>query len=94
MLVVAYQPSLERLGMFIASAVAVVGEAELHDLLMRLVSEARSSTGARYAALGVLGDHGQISEFFYEGMDEETARKIGPYPTGRGVLGTVIRETR
>lgn len=92
MLVVAYQPSLERLGMFIASAVAVVGEAELHDLLMRLVSEARSSTGARYAALGVLGDHGQISEFFYEGMDEETARKIGPYPTGRGVLGTVIRE--
>jgi signal transduction histidine kinase len=91
-LVVAYQPSLERLGMFIASAVAVVGEAELHDLLMRLVSEARSSTGARYAALGVLGDHGQISEFFYEGMDEETARKIGPYPTGRGVLGTVIRE--
>ena len=92
MLVVAYQPSLERLGMFIASAVAVVGEAELHDLLMRLVSEARSSTGARYAALGVLGDHGQISEFFYEGMDEETARKICPYPTGRGVLGTVIRE--
>lgn len=92
MLVVAYQPSLERLGMFIASAVAVVGEAELHDLLMRLVSEAKSSTGARYAALGVLGDHGQISEFFYEGMDEETARKIGPYPTGRGVLGTVIRE--
>ena len=92
MLVVAYQPSVERLGMFIASAVAVVGEAELHDLLMRLVSEARSSTGARYAALGVLGDHGQISEFFYEGMDEETARKIGPYPTGRGVLGTVIRE--
>lgn len=91
---VALPPTLDRLSMFISSAVAVVGEADLHDLLTRLVSEARASTGAKYAALGVLGDHGQISEFFYEGISEETARLIGHYPAGRGVLGTVIRENR
>lgn len=88
------QPSLDRLSAFITSAVAVVGEADLHDLLERLVSEARATTGARYAALGVLGEHGHITEFIHVGLDGETARRIGPYPSGRGLLGTVIRENR
>ena len=87
-------PSLERLGLFISSAVAVVGEADLDDLLRRLVSEARLSTGARYAALGVLGEHGGFSEFFFEGISDDEAEAIGHYPVGRGVLGTVIRENR
>lgn len=87
-------PSLDRLSAFISSAVAVVGEADLDDLLRRLVSEARGSTGAPYAALGVLGEHGEIADFIYEGVAEETARAIGHFPTGRGVLGTVIRENR
>lgn len=87
-------PSLERLSAFISSAVAVLGEADLDDVLRRLVTEARTSTGAPYVALGVLGAHGQIAEFIQEGMDDETARAIGHYPAGRGVLGTVIRENR
>ncbi|HEX9762309.1 MAG TPA: GAF domain-containing sensor histidine kinase, partial [Acidimicrobiia bacterium] len=60
--------------------------------LRRLVSEARRATGAPYAALGVLGDHGVLSDFIYDGIDEGLARLIGHLPTGRGVLGTVIRE--
>lgn len=51
-------------------------------------------TGARYAALGVLGEHGVLSDFLFEGMDAELAEEIGHLPTGRGVLGTVIREKR
>jgi GAF domain-containing protein len=85
-------PGLDRIASLISGAAAVVGEADLGDLLRRLVAEARSATGARYAALGVLGEHGVISEFIYEGVDEATARIIGHLPTGRGVLGTVIRE--
>lgn len=85
-------PGLDRIAPLISAAAAVVGEADLGELLRRLVAEARGATGARYAALGVLGEHGVISEFIYEGIDEPAARKIGHLPTGRGVLGTVIRE--
>ncbi len=89
-----FYPDLDRITGLISSAVAVVGEADRDDLLRRLVSEARAATGAPYAALGVLGPHGVISDFIYEGIDEEAARAIGHLPAGRGVLGTVIRENK
>jgi signal transduction histidine kinase len=41
--------------------------------------------------LGVIGEHGVLSEFIYEGITEEDAERIGHLPTGLGVLGTVIR---
>jgi len=91
---VADGPAINRLSTLIGSAAAVVGEGDLEALLRRLVSEARRATGAPYAALGVLGDHGVLSDFIYEGIDEDRARLIGHLPTGRGVLGTVIRENR
>ena len=49
-------------------------------------------TGARYAALGVLDEtRGELSRFLTVGIDEPTRRLIGPLPTGRGVLGELIR---
>lgn len=71
-----------------------MGEADLDHLLRRLLTEARTATGSPYAALGVLGDHGAIADFIFEGIDEDSARAIGHLPTGRGVLGTVIRENQ
>lgn len=90
----ARQPGLHRIASLITGAAAVVGESDLDRLLRRLVSEARESTGARYAALGVIGSHGTIADFIYEGVDAKTAKLIGHLPTGRGVLGTVIRQNR
>ncbi|MFQ5523121.1 MAG: GAF domain-containing protein [Acidimicrobiia bacterium] len=83
-----------RLSGLISAAAAVVGEIDLERVLRRLVSEARSATGARYAALGVIGPHNVLSDFIYEGVGEEVARDIGALPVGRGVLGTVVRERR
>jgi len=88
------QPSVDRLAALIEAAAAVVGEVDLDTVLHRLVKEALSATGAKYAALGVLGDHGVLSEFIHEGLTESQAALIGALPTGRGVLGTVIREKR
>lgn len=85
-------PALNRIAALIGAAAAVVGETDLENLLRRLVTEARAATGAPYAALGVLGAHGVLSDFIYEGIDESRARIIGHLPTGRGVLGSVIRE--
>lgn len=83
---------LSRIARLIGSAAAVVSETELGSLLKRLVLEAMSATGARYAALGVIGEHGVLSDFLYHGIDADLADEIGHLPTGRGVLGTVIRE--
>jgi signal transduction histidine kinase len=83
---------VERLSDLISAAAAVVGEVDLDHVLRRLVTEARSATGAEYAALGVLGSHGVLSDFIHEGVDEQTALEIGTLPQGRGVLGTVVRE--
>jgi signal transduction histidine kinase len=92
--VVADTPAVSRLPTLIEAAAAVVAEGDVEALLSRLVREARAATGASYAALGVLGSHGVLSDFVYDGVGEDQARAIGHLPTGRGVLGTVIRERR
>lgn len=84
--------AVDRLSTLIGSAAAVVGEVDLGEVLRRLITEAMSATGARYAALGVIGEHGVLSDFLFEGIDPDLAAEIGHLPTGRGVLGTVIRE--
>lgn len=82
---------LDHFSDLIEAAAGVVEETDLEKVLRRLVNEARSATGARYAALGVIGEHGVLSDFLYEGISTEQAALIGHLPTGRGVLGTVIR---
>ncbi len=82
---------LTRLTPLIGEAASVEGSADLGRLLRTLVDEAKRTTGARYAAIGVMGGHGVLAEFIYEGISEDTATLIGHPPTGRGVLGAVIR---
>jgi two-component system, NarL family, sensor histidine kinase DevS len=72
---------------------SVLEHLDLEVVLDRVLEAARDLTGARYAALGVLDatrDH--LERFLSVGIDEETRRQIGPLPTGRGVLGELIRE--
>ena len=78
----------------VEAAVGVLSEADLDKVLRRLISEAITATGARYGALGVIGEYGMLSDFVYEGMDPELAREIGHLPEGKGVLGTVVRTNR
>jgi len=48
--------------------------------------------GAKYAALGVLSDDGvSLRTFVTTGLSEAEKAAIGPVPTGKGLLGTVIR---
>lgn len=85
---------LTRLAPLIAEAASVVGEADLSKVLRILVAEVMSATGAPYVALGVIGEHQVLSDFIYEGITKDEADRIGHLPTGRGVLGTVIRENQ
>lgn len=72
-------------------AAALAGKLSLDDLLERVVAAARQATGARYAALGVIGSDQRLARFVHTGIDDEQVARIGPLPTGRGVLGLLIR---
>lgn len=76
----------------VRAAAAVAGQTDLDAVLHTTLSMAKETTGARYAALGVVGPKGGLSDFLYLGIDAETARRIGTHPVGHGVLGTLLAE--
>lgn len=78
----------------VAGAAEVTATADLSDLLAATAETARETTGAKYAAIGVIGEHGTLIEFIHVGIPDEVAEAIGPLPTGRGVLGTLIIEAK
>jgi signal transduction histidine kinase len=74
---------------------SVLEQLDLDVVLERVLGAAREITGARYAALGVLDDSAvELARFMTLGVDEPARRLIGPLPTGRGVLGELIRDPR
>ena len=82
-----------RLELLIETGRTLVSELDLEAVLQRVLDAARELTSARYAAVGVLDEHGAALErFLTVGIDEETHRAIGDLPRGRGVLGVLIRE--
>lgn len=82
---------LERLAL---AADALAGELDVEDVLQRIVETAAAITGARYAALGVLGEGERITRFIPYGTPDDLIDKIGHYPRGEGILGLLIEEPR
>lgn len=71
--------------------VLVIGEdLELPHVLHRITQAAARLTGARYAALGVLGPDRRITRFITHGITAEQQAAIGPPPHGAGILGVLI----
>lgn len=78
----------------LGAVVSLTEDLSLEAVLDRVVQSACELVGARYGALGVIGDDQQLSHFITVGIDEEGARVIGDLPTGHGVLGQLIREPK
>ncbi len=76
------------------AVLAVSSGLELETTLRRIVQAAIDLVDAGYGALGVLGESGMLDEFVYVGIDDETRERIGPLPTGGGVLGVVIEDAK
>jgi len=82
-----------RLRALVEAGMAITSELSLDALLQRLVEAAAELTGARYAALGVIGPTGtQLERFLTTGIDAATHAAIGDLPRGRGILGVLIRD--
>ncbi|WP_307047754.1 GAF domain-containing sensor histidine kinase [Arthrobacter oryzae] len=84
----------ERMGGLLEAVVAVAEDLSLDAVLERVVQSACQLLHARYGALGVIGDDRALSHFITVGIDGELAKRIGPLPTGHGVLGLLISDPR
>ncbi|HSM02913.1 MAG TPA: GAF domain-containing sensor histidine kinase [Acidimicrobiia bacterium] len=84
----------QRIRALIEAGAGVVGQVDLGSLLGSAVETAMDLTGARYGALGVIGEHGTLIDFVHRGLDAETASKIGHLPRGEGVLGTITNHAK
>jgi len=71
---------------------AIAGELDLDRVLQLIVDSVRDLVGAKYAALGIVGDNGRIERFITSGISDELRALIGPLPQGHGLLGTIIRD--
>jgi len=79
----------------LAVARGVLEQLDVDDVLGRVLDAARELTGARYAALGVLDESREgLAQFVTRGLSDSEHQAIGTLPTGRGVLGELIRHPR
>ena len=84
----------DRTELLIEAGLTLASELSLDEVLQRIVELSVDITGARYGALGVLGDDGRIEEFVTQGISVEGRAAIGDPPTGHGLLGVIITEAR
>lgn len=84
-----------KLRRLLQATLLLEADLELPTLLRHLIDEARSMTGARYGAIGVLNSEGTgLAEFITVGLESEQEEKIGARPIGKGVLGVLITDPR
>jgi signal transduction histidine kinase len=67
---------------------------DLPTVLRRLVEIGLELVGARYGAMGVIGDERRLEQFIHVGMEEEIVARIDHLPEGKGLLGALIDDPR
>ena len=82
-----------KLRRLLQAVIILDAELSLPVVLRRIIEEARDLVDAQYGALGVLTEDGRsLDQFLTVGLSVEEEQAIGPRPTGRGVLGTLITD--
>lgn len=77
------------------AVLAVSSDLDLPTVLRRVVAAAADLSAATYGALGVLDERREVlAEFVTVGVDDELRDRIGEFPRGHGILGTLIRDPR
>ena len=83
-----------RLQPLLEAIQAIAGGLSLPVVLRHIVESACVLVGARYGALGVIGEDQTLVEFITFGADPEIVEAIGRYPEGHGILGLLIVDPR
>jgi signal transduction histidine kinase len=84
----------DRMNRLLEAVVTVGSGLDLETMLHRIVEAAVSLAGARYGALGVVGEGGRLAEFVPVGVEDHQIAGIDHWPEGKGLLGLLIRDPR
>lgn len=83
-----------RLRELLDAVALVASDLDLDAILRRLTQVAVDLVDATYGALGVLDPAGGLQQFLTVGLDPVVRARMGPLPTGRGLLGELITHPR
>lgn len=83
---------IEELKALNEAAQAITSELSLEEVLHKIVESARSLIKVKYAALGVHGGEGRLTQFVTAGIEPEIEAKISAPPAGHGVLSLFLRK--
>ena len=83
----------ERLAALHEASLELVKEISLDSLLERLAALACEQSGARYGAVGVLDEYGNLAKFITVGMPEDEKNRIDHPPRGLGLIGALMHSS-
>lgn len=84
----------DRKDVLLEVGLTLASELSLPIVLQRIIDLATQVTDARYGALGVIGEGGELVEFITTGISAKQRKAIGPLPRGRGILGLLIQHPK
>lgn len=84
----------DRLAALHRASLELVSDLSLETVLERIVQMAREQAQARYAALGVVNEDGELDQFIPIGMTRHEIERMAYPPMGRGLLGAMKDERR
>ncbi len=78
-----------------AASIALTTEHDLTEVLQKVVDLSRSLLNAKYGALGILDDDGEvIDQMITSGLSPHARAQMDRLPVGFGLLGAPMREQR
>ena len=83
-----------RLAALHQASLELVRDLSRNAVLERIVNLAREQVDARYAAIGMIDETGELVKFIPVGMTEEVIGKMAHPPRGLGLIGALREERR
>jgi two-component system, NarL family, sensor histidine kinase DevS len=81
----------DRLAALHRASLELVQDNSVETLLERIAVIAREQANARYAAVGMLGENGELERFIPIGITPELVQKMKDPPSGKGLIGVLMR---
>lgn len=83
----------DQMELLLRVIVEIGSDLDLDATLRRIVRAAKDLTHAPYGALAVRDSDGALISFIHDGIDADTAGRIGHLPVGKGLLSVSLLDT-
>ena len=84
----------ERLAALHSVSLELIKDISLDSLLKKIARLACNLVNARYAAVGVEDENGELSQFITAGMSAKVIARMEHPPLGKGLIGSLMRSSR